>query len=75
MRPAFPEEAFMRPYHAIAVVAVLVLGFGIKIVFYPSRPAEAQSQVSTSASMDAFQMHLEHPNIKALPEQTVKEPF
>jgi hypothetical protein len=61
--------------HTIAVVVILMLGFGSKIIFYPNRPAEAQSQVATSASMDVFQMHLEQPNINTLPEQTFKEPF
>jgi len=65
----------MRAYLVIAIVAVLVVGFGVKTFFFPSAPAQAQSQASPSASMNPFQIHLDHPNIKHLPEQRVEEPF
>ena len=65
----------MRPYLVIAIVIVLIAGFAAKILFLPNPTAEAQSPAATAAKMDVFQMHLDHPTIRHLPEQTVKEPF
>jgi hypothetical protein len=70
-----PEEIVMRSRHVIAVVVVLLVGLGLKMLFFPNRAAEAESQLRTEASMDIFQMHLKHPHIKDLPEQRVEEPF
>jgi hypothetical protein len=65
----------VRAYLVITVVTVLVIGFGVKTFFFPNPPAQAQSQASPSASMNPFQIHLDHPRIRDLPEQRVKEPF
>jgi len=65
----------MRSHHVIAIAAVLVIGFGVKTLFFPNRPAEAEPQGLTSASMDVFQVHLDHPYAKDLPEQRIAEPF
>jgi hypothetical protein len=65
----------MRPYLAIAIVTVLIVGFAAKIFFFPSPAAEAQSSAETTANIDVFRMHMDHPTIKHLPDETVKEPF
>jgi hypothetical protein len=65
----------MRSHHVIAIAAVLLVGFGVKLLFFPNRAAEAQSQVPSNVGMNVFQMHLEHPRMTNLPEQVVKEPF
>jgi hypothetical protein len=65
----------MRSHHVIAIAAVLVLGVGVKMFFFPNRPAEAQPQGLTNARMDIFQMHLDYPHAKDLPEQRVDSLF
>jgi hypothetical protein len=65
----------MRPYLAIAIVLILVVLFAGKMFLFPKPAAQARSPAATTASMDVFQMHLDHPAIRQLPDQTVKEPF
>jgi hypothetical protein len=67
----------MRPYLAIAIAIAIVLiaGFAAKILFLPNQVAEAQLPAGTVGDIDVFKMHLDHPTIGHLPEQTVKEPF
>jgi flagellar basal body-associated protein FliL len=65
----------MRPYLIIAMVLVIVVSFASKMLFFPSPAAEAQSSAATAANIDVLQMHLDHPTIRHLPEQSVKEPF
>jgi hypothetical protein len=65
----------MRSHHLIAIMVVILVGIGVKMLFFPNPPAEAASQAPTSAGMDVLQMHLTHPHIKDLPEQRVAEPF
>jgi hypothetical protein len=60
----------MRSHHVIAIVAVLIIGFSVKVLFFSSPAAEAEV-----AGMDVFQIHLEYPNMKDLPVHEVKEPF
>jgi hypothetical protein len=60
----------MRSHHVIAIVAVLIIGFGVKVLFFSSPAAEAEV-----AGMDVFQIHLDYPNMKDLPVHEVKEPF
>jgi len=61
----------MRSHHVIAVVVVLLVGLGVKMFLFPTPAAEAQAP---DASMDIFQMHLNHPHIKHLPEQRIEKP-
>jgi hypothetical protein len=65
----------MRSSHVIGLVLVLLIGLGVKMLFFPAPSAEAQSQVPAGPSMDILKMHFDHPNITDLPEQSVKEPF
>jgi hypothetical protein len=61
----------MRIHHVIAIVAVLAIGLGVKVLFF-SRPAGvAQAEMPINASMNVFQMHLDYPNMKNLPVQDV----
>jgi hypothetical protein len=62
----------MRSHHVVAIVVVLIIGFGAKVLFFSSPAAEAE--VPNNASMNILQMHLDHPNIKALPVEDVKDP-
>jgi hypothetical protein len=65
---------FMRVHYAIAVVAVILIGFGVKLLF--RAPAvEAGTPTGANASMNILQMHRDHPNIKNLPVLDVKDPF
>jgi hypothetical protein len=64
----------MRSHHVIAIAAVLVVGFAIKAVFFPSHPAEAEPQRLTSPSIDVLQMHVDYANMKNLPEQSIPMP-
>ena len=58
----------MRVHHAIAIVAILLIGFGLKLIFFSARPAEAVPV--EGMRMDIFQMHQ---NIRNLPEQRMHD--
>src|SRR5262249_31634500 len=45
----------MRVHHAIAIVAVVLIGFGLKLTFFSAPPAEAVPV--EGMRMDIFQMH------------------
>jgi hypothetical protein len=64
-------EAFMRAHHVIAVVAVLVIGLGAKQFLFP--PKQADADAVPSASLNVFQMQIDHPNKKDLPAQTMRD--
>jgi len=66
-------EAFMRAHHAIAVIVVLVIGLGAKLFFFSATKAEADIHVVPTASMDIFQMHIDHPNRNNLPTQKMHD--
>lgn len=57
----------MRWHHVIAVLALLIIGFGVKVFYFASPDAEAQI---ISTTMDVLQMQLD--NNKDLPEQVIK---
>jgi hypothetical protein len=57
----------MRKHHFIAVVAVLLIGLGVKQFFFPPKAAEADLQPGT---MNIRQIHMDHPN---LPSQTMHD--
>ena len=63
-------EAFMRAHHVIAVVAVLVVGFGAKQFFFP--PMKAEADVNPSISMNILQMHQDK-NMQNLPVQKMHD--
>ena len=46
------KEAFMRAHHAIAVVAVVLISFGVKIFFFSPPTAEADIHAVQSAGMN-----------------------
>jgi hypothetical protein len=64
-------EAPMRSHHIIAIVAVLIVGFGIKMFYFSSPVAEAQLIAPT---VDVLQMQGVHPNMKGLQEEDVQQP-
>jgi hypothetical protein len=53
-------EVCMRKHHVIAVVAVLLIGLGVKQFFFPPKEAVAESH---AGNMNIRQMHLDHPNL------------
>ena len=55
----------MRARHAISVVAVLVVGFAVKLFFFPAPPAEAEMR----QSLDTSRMHIG----KELPAQKLHD--
>lgn len=63
-------EAFMRIHHVIAVVAVLVVGFGAKQFFFP--PVKAEADIGPSVSMNVLQMHHDI-NMQNLPVQKMHD--
>jgi hypothetical protein len=59
----------MRLHHGIAVVAVILIVFGAKLFFFSSPIAEAD----VHGTMNIYQMHVDHPNMKDLPVQKVRD--
>jgi predicted acyltransferase len=58
----------MRLHHAIAVAAAILIGFGVKLFFFPAPIAEADTSGVKSSTMNVLQMH--H---KGLPVQKVSD--
>jgi hypothetical protein len=58
----------MRVHHAIAIVAVILIGFGLKLTFFSAPRAEAVPV--EGVRMDVFQTHQ---NIRNLPEQKMHD--
>ena len=67
------KEAFMRAHHAIAVVAVILISFGVKIFFFSPPTAEADIHAVQSASMNVLQMTIDHPNRNNHPVQKMND--
>jgi hypothetical protein len=65
----------MRLHFAIAVVAVALIGFGVKLLFFSAPAAEADIHAVKNGSMNVLQMHIDHPNITTLPVLDVKDPI
>ena len=63
----------MRAHHVIAVVAVLVIGLAAKQFLFPAKEAQAGIHVAPNAGLNVLQMHIDHPNIKGLPVQTMHD--
>jgi hypothetical protein len=58
----------MRLHHAIAVTAAILIGFGVKLFFFPAPIAEADASGVKSFSINVLQMHS-----KGLPVQKVND--
>ena len=65
----FNREAIVRAHHAIAVVAVILIGFGAKLFFFSAPTAEADIHVVKGASLDVLHMH----ENKNLPVQKIHD--
>jgi hypothetical protein len=60
VRPRFEQEVPMRSHHAIAIAAIILTGFGVKVFFFtPSAVAEVHG-----VSMNISRMH-ENKNLPA----------
>ena len=70
LAPAFrafaTEGTVMRAHHVIAVVAVILVGVGVKLIFFTAPTAEADSLSIKSVGVDVSQLHQ---NVKNLPVQ------
>jgi hypothetical protein len=50
----------MRKHHVIAVVVVVLVGLGVKQVFFPPKATDIGL---ITANMNILQIHLDHPNL------------
>ena len=66
---------FTRLHYAIAVVVVVLIGFGVKLFFFGAPAVEAGIPPGANASMNILQIERDYPNIKDLPVLGVKDPF
>jgi hypothetical protein len=57
----------MRAHYVIALVAVILVGIGVKLPFFDAPLAEADARYINSVSVDVSPLHY---NIKNLPVQT-----
>ena len=60
----------MRAHQAIGIVAVILVGFGLKVLFFSAPLAEADLRSVRSVDMDISQMHQKNKN---LPEQKIHD--
>jgi hypothetical protein len=58
----------MRAHHAIVVVTVILVGFGLKLTFFSAPTAEADVGSVKNARIDISEMH-QNIDIKNLPVQ------
>jgi hypothetical protein len=65
----------MRLHYAVAVVAVILIGFGVKLFFFSVPAAEADTYAVKNGSMNVLQLDIDYPNIKNLPMLDVKDPI
>ena len=56
----------MRAHHLIAVVAVILVGVGVKLIFFTAPTAEADSLSIKNLGVDVSHLHQ---NVKNLPVQ------
>ncbi len=63
----------MRAHHVIAVVAILLISFGVKMFFWSAPTAEANIPAVPSTSMNILQMHTDYPNRTNLPPQQMND--
>jgi hypothetical protein len=63
----------MRAHHGIiAAVAVVLVGFGVKLIFFSEPTAEAKLLSVKSVSMDISEIH-RNTNTKTLPVQKIHD--
>jgi hypothetical protein len=60
----------MRAQHAIGIVAIILIGFGLKLTFFSTPSADANAHLNESVRMDVFHMQQ---SIKNLPEQKMHD--
>jgi hypothetical protein len=63
----------MRVGHIVAIAAIVVVGFGVKVLALSSPRAHANLQPPTNAGMNVRQMHLDYPNVKNIPAQNMHD--
>ena len=54
----------MRAHHAIAIVAAILVGFGVKLIFFSTPIAEADARSVVGMNIDITQIHR---NVRNLP--------
>ncbi len=60
----------MRVHHAIAIVAIILIGFGLKLTFFSAPAADANARSDEGVRMDVSHMQQ---SIKGLPEQKMHD--
>ena len=60
----------MRAHHVITIIAVILVGVGLKLTFFAAPAAEADSLSIKSVSLDISQMHQ---NTRNLPVQKLHD--
>ena len=59
----------MRAHHTLGIVAALLIGFGIKLAFFPVPVATAAFSFTSGPTMDVSRMH----ENKQLPQQALRD--
>jgi hypothetical protein len=67
------ERTIMRTHHAIVLVAVMLIAFGVKLFFFATPAAEADTPTVSRIGMNIHEMHRSHSNIKNLKEQELHD--
>jgi hypothetical protein len=63
----------LRAHRVAAVIAILLISFGVKMFFLSAPTAEADIHSVPSASMNVLQMQIDHPNRTSLAEEKVND--
>ena len=63
----------LRRHPVIAIAAMLIISFGVKMFFLSAPTAEADTRAVPRASMNILQMDVDHPNRNNLPAQQMND--
>ena len=63
----------MHALQAMAVVAVLAVGLGAKLVVFPATEAEVKRNASRAASLSILQINFDSPNVSSLPVEKIHD--
>ena len=71
------KEASMRVAVAgIAIVVLIVVGFAVNAALISTPPADAETVTgSIPKGISVYAIHVNHPNMKGLPVQEIRDPF
>ena len=51
------EGLSMRSHYGLTIIALVLIGFGVKLFFFPAPSAEANTKIGRNVGIDVSEMH------------------